>query len=126
MAGEKERQRQTREKRRNGRRRSKECKLTQNLGISGNRRRGNKREREKRLTRWDIPLGEAGVKGWHRDYERKREEEMEELCMHRNGFRCKCVERKGNCGLQLQIALVSFSLSLTQSRVYPEMPLAQL
>lgn len=39
-----------------------------------------------------------------REGDKKREIEMEELCKRRNGFRCKCVERKENCGSQLQIA----------------------
>lgn len=39
-----------------------------------------------------------------REEDKKREIPMDELCMHRNGFRCKCVERKENCGSQLQIA----------------------
>jgi len=55
-----------------------------------------------------------------------REREMEELCMHRNGFRCKCVERKGNCGLQLQITFsLSLSLPLFLSQITPFLFLIQ-
>lgn len=63
MAGKKDRQRQTCERRQNSRKRSRECKLMQNLRAGGNRGRGKKIEREKRLTRGGIFRWERNERG---------------------------------------------------------------